>query len=238
MARLLVGLPQLRGKLKNYASRFDLLEVRPVDEPLPAASRLVRWRTQVPPGFAFSVVLPVAVSTFARGAAHDAALAESLRAAVALEARCILLATAPSVRPTQRNRERILELAKQLPPSGVVLAWQPSGIWEIEDVLATAAQAGMLAVLDGSRDPLPPGPIAYTRLKALGESTRLGAASLTRLAGELADRREALVVVESGDAVRVKAALTTLLENRPARGAPLLFRPGSEPRLVAIDEEQ
>ncbi|MCC6523276.1 MAG: DUF72 domain-containing protein [Polyangiaceae bacterium] len=239
MARLLVGLPQLQGKLKNYASRYDMVELRPVDEALPPPGRLKRWRADAPPGFAFSVVLPRVVASLEPGPAADEALETTLRSAAALEARCILLATPPSVRPTQRNRNRIVELAHRLPETGVVLCWQPSGIWEIEDAAAVAHLARLLLVLDGSRDPLPPGPIAYTRLKGLGESSQLGSTSLTRLADQLAGRRECFVVVESGDAARVKSSLLALLEGRPMRAAgAVLFRPGQEPKLVGIDEEQ
>ena len=58
MARCFVGLPQLRGKLKRYAERFDMLELRLDDSAMPDPAKLERWRSQVPPSFAFSVVLP------------------------------------------------------------------------------------------------------------------------------------------------------------------------------------
>ena len=34
MARLLVGLPDLRGKIEKYKDRFDMVELRPVDSEL------------------------------------------------------------------------------------------------------------------------------------------------------------------------------------------------------------
>ena len=67
MARLLVGLPALQGDLEKYSSRFDLVELRPVDAALPKASTLRRWRKTVPPSFVFSVVLPKAVGELSPG---------------------------------------------------------------------------------------------------------------------------------------------------------------------------
>ena len=40
MARLLVGLPALQGDLEKYKTRFDLLELRPVDTTVPRPGTL------------------------------------------------------------------------------------------------------------------------------------------------------------------------------------------------------
>jgi uncharacterized protein YecE (DUF72 family) len=239
MARCFVGLPQLRGKLARYAERFDMVELRPLDTPLPEPARLARWREQVPPAFAFSVVLPRAVAELAAGPASEQAMAQSLEVARALQARCLVLATPPSVRPTQANRERIVELGRQLPDHGHVAAWQAAGMWELEDVLATAHRAGLLPVLDAARDPLPSGPIVYTRVQALGQASQLGASSLERIVLQLQGRREAFVVVDAEAAQKVRGALSGTAERRePRRLAPALFRPGQSHMLNADDEEQ
>lgn len=229
----------MRGKLKSYAERYDLLEVRPVDTPLPPASKLERWRGQVPPSFAFSVVLPQAVGELGRGADFEAALRQALDAAKALQARCLVLATPPGVRPTKANRERLVAIASRLPEHGHVVAWSPAGMWELEDVVATAHRAGLLAALDAARDPLPPGPIAYTRIRALGQASLLGATSIERIALQLRGRREAFVVVDGAAAARVKAALADAPDRRePRKLASTLFRPATPAVLTADDEEQ
>ena len=236
MSRIYIGLPQIEGKLSNYAKRYDLVEVQPVDTPLPKPTGLARWRQSVPPAFAFSVVLPRAVAGFERSGAEQA-LSQSLAAATALQAVCLVLATPPSVRPTQANRRRIVELAEKLPRGGQVLAWQPSGIWEPEDVLATSAASGFVPVFDAAQEPLAPGPIAYTRIRALGHAGRIGAGRIARMAEQLADRRLAYVVVDSPIARKVKAGLGAALEQLPERKAiPTIFR--HEDDLVADDEEQ
>src|SRR5687767_13015813 len=100
MARLVVGLPALLGDLAKYQSRFDLVELRPVDTSLPRVGTLRKWRKSVPPAFVFSVVLPRAVSELAAGPELEEALETSLLVAAAVEARCVVLPTPASVRPT------------------------------------------------------------------------------------------------------------------------------------------
>ena len=97
MLRLLIGQPSLTGKLATYAKAFGMVEVRPVDTPLPGAKTLRKWREQVPPAFAFSVVLPRCVARLDDDEGVDDALARSLAAARSLEASCLLLATPASV---------------------------------------------------------------------------------------------------------------------------------------------
>jgi uncharacterized protein YecE (DUF72 family) len=240
MARLLVGLPALQGDLEKYKTRFDLLELRPVDTTVPRPGTLRKWRKLVGPGFVFSVVLPKAVGDLTPGPALDAALKESLEIAAAVEARCIVLMTPATVRPTAANRKRLAAVFEKIAAEGVVRCWEAQGMWEREDVLETARAIGALPVLDAARDALPNGPIAYTRLRALGKSAALGSATLDKVADRLRKRREAFVVVDGapGEAQRVKTALTAALVKKGARSAgPLVVRP-SIPTLVAEDEEQ
>ncbi len=240
MARLLVGLPALSGKLKSYSSIFDMVELRPVDTSLPALKKLRGWREQVPPSFVFSVIMPRCVAELRSGPEVDQAIEQSLNVATAVQAGCVLVCTPPAVRPTKVNRERLAALFERLNRPGQVLGWESSGLWEVDDVLETAGRLGVLAVLDAARDPLPRGPIAYTRIKTIGHAARLGAGSIERIAEQLQDRRDAYVVVtDKTTAKKVKASLEAVRERQQgARSGPLLFRPGLPPSLVADDEEQ
>jgi uncharacterized protein YecE (DUF72 family) len=239
MARLLVGLPALQGALEKYQARFDMVEIRPVDVSLPRVATLRRWRKSVPPGFVFSVILPRAVSELTAGPPLEEALAASLEVAAAVEARCVVLQTPASVRPTAANRKRLAAFFARIPPEGTVRCWEPLGMWEREDVLATARDLGVLPVFDAAREALPPGPIAYTRLRALGKSAALGAATVERIADRLRKRRESFVIVEgAGDGQRVRAALLAeLAKSAPRKAVPMVVRPAI-PTLVAEDEEQ
>ncbi|APR75236.1 Hypothetical protein A7982_00582 [Minicystis rosea] len=239
MARLLVGLPAPQGDLAKYATRFDMVEVRPVDTPIPKASTLRKWRKSVPPAFVFSVVLPRVVGDLTPGTALDEALAASLEVAAALEARCVVLATPPEVRPTATNKKRIAAIFDRIPSDGTVRCWEPAGIWERDEVLATARAMGVLPVFDAAREALGPGPIAYTRLRALGKSAALGQATIDRVADRLRRRRESFVVVEGPrEAQRVKQALVASLAKKPARAAGVTVVRPAISTLVAEDEEQ
>jgi hypothetical protein len=238
MARIAIGLPNLRGKLDKYAKRYGMVELHPVDTPMPRGKKLAAWREQVPPSFAFSVVLPRCVSALERGREPEEALRASVDAARELQARVIVLTTPPTVRPTPANRKRILALAKKLPSEGHLLAWHAMGMWETEDVMATSHEAGWLPIFDAAQEPLPPGPVAYTRIRALGHSARLGADRIALIAQQLLGRREAFVVVDAELAGTVKAGLELADQARDVHpGVPALFRP-NRGALLLDDEEQ
>src|SRR5262249_29608799 len=142
MARLTVGLPVLQGDLEKYAEKLDLVEIYPVDVAIPKPSTLRRWRKAVPPSFVFSVVLPRAVGELAEGKALDQALAASLEVAAALEARCVVLKTPASVRPTSANKKRLAAVFERIPREGTVRCWEPAGLWERDDILTVARALG------------------------------------------------------------------------------------------------
>lgn len=239
MARILVGLPALQGDLEKYQGRFDMVELRPIDSSVPRVGTLRKWRKLVPPGFVFSVILPRVVGELTPGPALDEALATSLEIAAAVEARCVVLQTPATVRPTAANRKRLVAIFERIAPEGTVRCWEPTGMWEREDVIATARSAGVLPIFDAAREALTPGPIAYTRLRALGKTAALSAAMIERIAERIRKRREAFVIVESvNEGQRVRAALIAELARKRERSAgPMAVRPAM-PMLVAEDEEQ
>lgn len=236
MARLLVGPANLTGDLQKVEEHFDLVEVRAPAAGWPKDATLKRWRKSVSPAFVFSVVLPPAVASLAQDASADAALAEALHVAALLQARCVLLQTPPDVRPTTANRKRLIALFEKIPAEGTVRCWEASGLWEADDVIATARSAGVHAVLDATQDALPSGPVVYTRLRAIGKAA-VSARAMERLATSLRGRREAFVVVEDPKAAAaVRGALPSLVKAREASPGPILVRPIAP--LVAEDEEQ
>jgi uncharacterized protein YecE (DUF72 family) len=234
----MVGLPALQGDLAKYASRFELVEVRPVDTAIPKPSTLRKWRRSVPPAFAFSVVLPRVVGELSPGPELDAALTASLEVAAALEARCVVLPTPATVRPTSANKKRLAAVFERIPREGTVRCWEPAGLWEREEILGSARALGVVPVFDVARESPGSGPIVYTRLRALGKSTALGAATLARVAERLRRRREVFLVIEGAGAARTKQALVAELARMPARTSGVtVVRPGLS-TLVAEDEEQ
>jgi uncharacterized protein YecE (DUF72 family) len=238
MARPHVGLPLLEGSLERYAEKYDLVELRPVDASLPKSATLRAWRRKVPPSFVFSVVFPRAVSELKPSPQLDEALEHALDVAREVEARCLVLATPPSVTPTDLNRKRLKALVERIPHDAVSLAWEPRGLWETEEALALAQDLDLVLVVDAAREAAPKGPIAYFRLRGLGESTRLSPAAIDKVAGELLARREAYVVIESASPASVAQALRKKVGRRtgPGKGTGVVLKPRAT--FQAEDEEQ
>ena len=238
MTTVHVGLPVLHGEIARYAQKFDLLEVRPVDTPLPKASRLAKWRKDVPPAFVFSVVLPSIVCELRTGdeAAAAKALATALEVSVALEARCIVIPTPVAVTPTALNKKRLAALVAKLPADAVTLAWEPRGIWDVAEAGRFAKELGVQLVVDAALEKPPRGAVMYTRLRGLGVSTRLGPSGLERVRAAIAGRREVYVVVESNAPMRVAEALRRPIEGPPRMSSGSVVRPLV--RISAEDEEQ
>jgi uncharacterized protein YecE (DUF72 family) len=238
MARLQVGLPDLVSDIAKYANKYDMVELRPEPGAVPKPGTLRNWRKAVNPSFTFSVVLPPIVGRLAMTKAMDAALLEALDVATIVEARCIVLSTPPEVRPTSATTAKLKTVIDKLPRPGVVLCWEPHGIWERPEVLALAKQLGVLAVLDAAQMPVPPGPVVYTRLRALGTHGSVSQKSLENISVQLAGRRDAWVVVEHRpSAQRVRTELAAALKRSLGTPGPTVVRPAPG-RLRADDEEQ
>lgn len=236
MTTVHVGLPTLRGSLGRYAERFDLLEIRPVDTPLPKPAKTRAWRKEVPPAFVFSVVLPSIVSTLKSNTESDAALATTLEHADALEARCLVLITPPEVTPTPLNKKRLAALVERLPRDVVTLAWEPRGIWSPYETAIVARELDLAIVSDTTREPAGKGNVLYTRLRGIGSGARSSAGGLERVREAFLGRREVYAVIECDGAARVATALRAPLDGAPRVSSGPVIRPAA--KLSAEDEEQ
>lgn len=239
MTTVHVGLPQLRGSLSKYASRFDLLEVRAVDTPLPKPGKLRAWRKEVPPSFVFSVVLPGSVTALKGGAEAEADLGRSLEIAAALEARCIVLPTPTEVTPAEIWRRRLAELVTKLPRDVVHVLWEPRGLWEPPEASELARKLGIGVVFDAATQPIARGAVVYTRIRGIGSSTRLSSGGIERARRAFAGRREVFAIVECDSPTRVadqirEPLVETGMMVRPGAGS--VVRPAA--KLSAEDEEQ
>lgn len=191
--QLFVGRNQLEGDIARYASRFNLLEVRADSSNLPRGARLADWRKRVPADFVFSIVLPKALGQF-ESSSPD--LGRTLELSDALAARWLLLQTPSSVGPSARMRDRLSNLFRTLKSDQRRIAWESRGVWEDDQIEAFALEQGVHVVRDVSRAEAPAGPSVYTRLLALGEGVQVRASMASHVAAALADREEALVVIE------------------------------------------
>lgn len=201
-----VGTSTLTGGIEKYATRFDLLELRAELGRLPRVSRLGEMRKTVGPDFVFSVVLPRSVSTLESG--HDKELAYALEVANALSAQWLLLRTEATIMPSARTKKRLSDLLGSLDRQRLC-AWEPSGVWEEREAVALASELGVHLVRDASREELPPGEVAYTRLRALGR-TSISLDALERVAERILDRETACVVIEGEGVARAAQSLREL----------------------------
>jgi uncharacterized protein YecE (DUF72 family) len=243
--RLHIGAKDLRGEVAAYAKRFDLLEVRGVDAAsmklAPTDATLRRWRKAVPPQFEFSVVAGPGLAKLKAGEALETELAALLKTVTILEARVIVIATSPDVTPGKLWRDRLAKLIDRLPRDASSVVWEPSGLWEIEDAADQANKWGIVVAVDPARDKMPPGPVAYGRLRAAGGTRAFSTAALHKVADTIGERRDAYVVFETTGALKEGKILRALV--RQAKGAKRgglgrLIRPKGAGLAVSDDEQE
>lgn len=238
MVRVQVGLSDLGTDIAKYASKFDMVELRPNPQSPPKQTTLRAWRRAVNPSFTFSVVLPPIVGSLAMTKEMDTALETTLGIATTLEARVILLSTPVDVRPTSQTMEKLKALVERLPKPGTVLAWEAQGLWERKDVVSLSKTLGLVPVFDAGQTLVSGGPLVYTRLRALGGQSKVSQSVIGRLGDQLMGRREAWVVAEHrGSAVRLKSDIENAMSRQRPKDAPIVVRP-TPGRLRAEDEEQ
>ncbi len=244
-----IGAKELRGAIAAYAKRFDLLEVRvaigapDATDPsaaVPSLATLRRWRRSVPPHFDFAVVAGPHLSRVKAGEAADREL-EAARAAIdALQARCFVLRTPIEVTPGQVWRDRVARIVDRIPHDVTHFVWEPSGVWEESEAAAQAKTWGIVLAVDPAREPVPQGPVAYLRLRALGETRSFGPVVLERIVRAVGARRDVFVVVETDSALveakRLRQIVKTSHAGARQGGAARLVRPRGA--IVVGDDEQ
>ena len=243
--RLHIGAKELRGDVAAYAKRFDLLEVRGLDAAqqklAPTDATLRRWRKAVPAAFEFSVIGGPTLGKLKAGDALEAELAVLLKSVTLLEARVIVIATAPDVSPSKLWRDRLAKLVERLPRDASSIVWEPSGLWEIEDAAALAKKLEITVAVDPARDAMPPGAVAYGRLRAAGGTRAFSTTALQKVADTIGERRDAYVVFETTGALKEGKILRALV--RQAKGGKRgglgrLIRPKGSPVSVSDDEQE
>jgi uncharacterized protein YecE (DUF72 family) len=235
-----VGAKGLRGNIAAYAKRFDLLEVR-AEAAGPNVASLRRWRKAVPPHFEFCVVAGPELSKVKESPALDRELEVAVETIAALQARCFLLPTPVEVTPSSVWRERMARLLERLPRDATFIVWEPRGVWEHEDAVVAAKKWGIVVSTDATREVVPPGPVAYVRLRAIGETHSYGESALTRIVKAIGPRRDAYVVLETASAMTEAKTLRRVARRGDARaegGMGRVVRPRSATIKVRDDEQE
>jgi uncharacterized protein YecE (DUF72 family) len=239
-----IGTKSERANLASYAKRFDFIEIRTgaaPHEPAPAAATLRKWRKSVPPHFDFTVVAGPHLSKVKASPALEEDLKLALAAVDALEARCILFQTPADVTPSALWRERMAKLVERFPRDVTQVVWEPRGVWEVEDAAVAAKQWGIVLAVDAAREPVPAGPVAYVRLRGLGETRSFGPAALERVAEAVGNRRDAYVVLETDSALAESKQLRAIAQamGKGTRGGMgRVLRPRAQVVKVRDDEQE
>jgi uncharacterized protein YecE (DUF72 family) len=244
-----IGAKELRGAIAAYAKRFDLLEVRVAlgpqpgsdeEAPTPTLATLRRWRKSVPPSFEFAVVAGPNLSRVKASEVGDRELEAAKAAIDALQARCFVLRTPPEVTPTALWRDRIAKIVARVPHDVTHFVWEPSGVWEVADAAAQAKEWNVVVAVDPARELVPHGPVAYVRMRALGETRAFGAVALERVVRAVGERREVFAIVETESALLEVKRLRQLVRAVPRAaklgGGARLVRPRRG--IVVRDDEQ
>ncbi len=151
----------------------------------------------------------------------DEGLDEALRwvgeAAEALRAALLVVPTGAAVRTGQRDRRRLSDYFGHLQETGRTVVWAPDGLWRADLARREAERLGVVAAVDPFEDPVPPGRVAYLRLKALGARPRFSEGMLLDLAEALEQvgDTECFAVFESPRAFREARRLAALLGEEP-----------------------
>jgi uncharacterized protein YecE (DUF72 family) len=244
-----IGAKELRGAVAAYAKRFDLLEVRVAlapqpdteeEAPMPTLATLRRWRKSVPPHFEFAVVAGPHLARVKAGDAAERELAAACEAIDALQARCFVLRTPPEVTPTALWRDRIAKVVARVPHDATNFVWEPSGVWEVADAAAQARTWNAIVAVDPARELVPHGPVAYLRMRALGETRAFGPVALERIVRAVGERREVFAIIETDSALVEVKRLRQLVRAVPRAtklgGGGRLVRPRRT--IVVRDDEQ
>lgn len=206
LRRPAIGFTSLAGRLEHYAARFDHLELRLERGREPTRKLLARYRESVPERFSWSLLWPpISVGP----ALEDADLANAVvEAADALGAKLVVIQTGPEIGSSQRVLGRLSRLTERLVGSGARrVGWEPHGPWEPEWAREVAEERSMLLVEDLSQVAVPPSPVVYTRLRALGRATGLGETKLERLLAGLSGAIDATVIIEGKPSTKLRARI-------------------------------
>jgi uncharacterized protein YecE (DUF72 family) len=207
---LFVGQASLQGDIARYAQHFNLLELHTEPGRLPKPAGLRKWVDSVGDGFAFSLRVPAKIWS-ADDAESETLIDYVHTVAGTLKPAVCLLQTPATATPTARNKARIAELCQRLRKPETLLAWEPRGIWQADELEELADSLDVLLVRDLSRDEeVALGSTVYTRLLALGDATHVRSGVAFDVAEKLADSERAFVVMEGTGA---KGAAKIMREN-------------------------
>lgn len=164
----LIGCSGFPVPATRYLKEFLLAEVADTYLGVPGPAIVRRWRREAPQGFVFTALAPreVSADNFKPGAAADAAWEAFLPIARDLDARAVVVLSAPEMTSSKANRAAVHAFFERVLPGAVApLVWEPPPTWDLKESEATVKELGVLVARDPQRHPaFGKVPRAYYRL--------------------------------------------------------------------------
>jgi uncharacterized protein YecE (DUF72 family) len=181
--------------MRTYSSRMKLVEVQSTFYNPPSKRSIEGWLRNSPKDFEFSVKAWMAIThptdspvwrrskaklpgdpanygLFKPTEENMWAWEKTLEICEALRARVCVLQTPPRFNASKANIENMADFFSSVDRGDLEMAWEPRGDWKgrREEVRDVCERLGLIPIVDILRhEPIPIGPILYTRLHGLGE---------------------------------------------------------------------
>lgn len=226
MTRIHAGATLDRPPGPKYRSALRFAEIA-LGAPLPRVATLARWREALGDDMELGLVAPRPTLVSPRGPLRldddlEDAVGWLLEAADALAVRALVFPTGAEVTTGQRDRDRLAAYFDRIPEvEGRLRVWAPAGLWEPDMAEAHARALGLVYGFDPLEAPVPAGPVAYGRLRAIGARRRFGEGLLFEVQDRLqaCGAEEAYVTIESPRSFREAVALQQAIDGADDDGA-------------------
>ncbi len=206
-------------KRHDYFKRLGTVEYQQSFFDPPTDAVLTRLRRQAPEGFSFVVKAWQLVTHPPQGkkyprlnrplsgpaACHGSfqgteqvqqAWQATRKAADLLGSSMILYETPASFTPTAANRKNMATFFQQDALQGLTHVWEPQGLWSPMEVHGVCEELGLVACWDPlATESMPPGPVAYLKIRNMGSPHPVSLSELDWLAQGLSEGYEAAHVV-------------------------------------------
>lgn len=140
----------------RYLREFMLEEVADTFLGVPGPALVRRWRREAPPGFVFTALAPkeIGADGFKPSAAVDAAWEAFLPVARELEAKVIVVPSAPETPPGKAARAAARAFFEKIVSDKLpTLVWEPPPTWDLKECEAAVKDLKVLVARDPLRHP-------------------------------------------------------------------------------------
>jgi uncharacterized protein YecE (DUF72 family) len=152
----LIGCSGFPVPATRYLKEFPMAEVADTYLGVPGPAIVRRWRREAPTGFVFTALAPreVSAENFKPGAAADAAWEAFIPVARDLDARAIVVISAPEMTASKPNRAAVRAFFERVQASAIApLVWEAPASWELKDAEATVKELPVVVARDPQRHP-------------------------------------------------------------------------------------